>query len=402
MCGPRGVGKTTLLQDAAGRTDFIVTIRVPAAYTPYDLVFATFVKLCERFIAREGFEVPQLTRLSGFVRTRQRVRQVFRNVRRSVFFGIPAIALIVLGTAETARTLWDKHSEGVQSWAGTAGHWVAKHTEEIWQGRSVGAGLAVTVAGLLVWRMRKSDRWRRRLLHWPVFVLRAAACCLIVGPFASLPFAPDVRRHFAGLEDLRPAGLVSLLFRGLLVVLCLGAFVLGDNSSSYVRERLWKLVSVGALALAVWVVLRSADIRGILMDSENPARLAYVVAGTLLFKIGFWRVERDEPKLVTRYRDHLYQLRTTQSTSAALNIASTGPAVIGTAHTSSLASVPPNFPQLVEDLRARLAEVAEQVQAQRGRTIICIDELDRLGSDQQALAFLSEIKAILGVPRVIT
>lgn len=400
VCGPRGAGKTTLLQDAAGRKDFIVTIRVPAAYTPYDLVFTTFVKLCERFIAREGFEVPQLTRLSGFVRTRQRVRQVFRGLRRSLFFGIPAIALIGLGTAKTARTLWDKHSEGVQSWAGTAGHWVTKHTEAIWQGRSVGAGLAVTMAGLLVWKMRKSNRWRRRLLHWPVFAVRVAACCLIVGPAASLPFDPDVRRHFAAIEDLQARGLVSLLLLVLLIVLCLGAYVLGDNSSSYVRERLWKLASVIALVLAIWVILRSANIRGILLDSENPARLAYAVAGTLLFKIGFWSIRRDEPKLVTQCRDHLFQLRTTQSTSAALNIGAAGPAVIGSAHTSSLASIPPNFPQLVEDLRARLAEVAEQVQAQGGRTIICIDELDRLGSDKQALAFLSEIKAILGVPRV--
>ncbi|HEY9368766.1 hypothetical protein [Streptomyces sp.] len=400
VCGPRGVGKTTLLQDAAGKKDFVVTIRVPAAYTAPDLVIATFVKLCERFIAREGFEVPQLTRLSGFVRTRKRMQHVFRGLRRSLFFGVPAAVLIVLGTAKTARTLWDKHSDGMQSWAGTAGHWVAKHAEAIWQGRSIGAGLAVTVAGLILWKMRKSERWRRRLLEWPVFVFLLVACCLILGPAVSLPFDPDIRRHFTALGDLQTRGFLSLLLLLLLLVLSLGAFVRGDNSSRYLRERLWKLAGVISLGFAIWVILRSADVRGILLDSENPQRLAYTVGGTLLLKIGFWRTTRDEPKLVNQCRDHLFQLRTSQSTSAALNVGVAGPAVFGSAHSSSLASVPPNFPQLVEDLRARLGDIAKQVRAQGGRTLICIDELDRLGSDRKALDFLSEIKAILGVPRV--
>ncbi|MER7956391.1 hypothetical protein [Streptomyces sp. NPDC096030] len=399
VCGPRGVGKTTLLQGAAGDKDFTVTVRVPAAYTPYDLVFATFVELCEQFIRREKFEVPQLTRLSGFVRTRQRLRSVLRSLRRTLFFGIPALALIVLGTAKTASGLWEKHSAGLQSWAGTAAHWTSSHVEEIWQGRSIGTGLAVTVAGLLVWSMRKSPRWRQRLLHWPVFVVRLAACFLALGPAVSLVFDPGIRRHFHALSDLQPRGLFSLLIVVLLTVLSLGAFVIG-GSSTFVGERLWKLAGVTALCLAAWTFLRSSDVRGILVDSENPERLAYTVAGMLLLKVGSWRSKRNEPTLVNKCRDHLIHLRTTQSTSAALNIGAAGPAVIGSAHTSSLASIPSNFPQLVEDLRARLGDVAEQVYAQRGRTIICIDELDRLGTDEQALAFLSEVKAILGVARV--
>ncbi len=400
VCGPRGSGKSTLLQDAAGAKDFHVTVRVPAAYTPYDLVFATFVELCERFIAREGFEVPQLTRLSGFVRTGQRLRKGFRAFRRAMFFGVFAVGLIVLGTAKTARALWAQHGDGVRSWAGEAGDWIARHAEEVWQGRSVGAGLVVTVAGLLVWRMGKSERWRDRLLHWPVSVVRVAACCLIVGPAVSLPFDPGIRHHFAAAADLHADGALAVLLLVLSIAVCLGAYVFGGEAGGLVTEQLWKLVSVLALCFAVSVVLRSADVRGMLLDSENPARLAYTIAGTFLFKIGFWRTRRAEPELVTRCRDHLFQLRTTQSTSAALNISASGPAAFGSAHTSSLASIPAKFPQLVEELRARLGEIALHVHARGGRTIICIDELDRLGSDTAALAFLSEVKAILGVPRV--
>ncbi|WP_330279325.1 ATP-binding protein [Streptomyces sp. NBC_00569] len=401
VCGPRGVGKTTVLQAAARSADvFSVTVRVPAAYTPYDLVLATFTKLCERFMAREDVEVPQLTRLSGFVRTRQHVRRVFRGIRRSLFFGIPAIALITLGTAKTVRTLWDRHREGVQSWAGTTGRWITEHTEDIWQGRSVGAGLAVTAAGLVFWRLGKSDRWRRRLLRWPGVTLRLAAACLILGPIVSLPFDADVRRHFLDALDLHAKGLGVTFLLLVMIFISLGAYILGETTHRHVLAPLWKVASALLLALALWIFLRIAVIRGILLDPDNSARVAYAVAGMLLLKVGSLRVRSEEPELVTKCRDHLIQLRTTQSTSAALNVGASGPATIGSTHTSSLASIPPNFPQLVEDLRARLADVAKHVKKQGGRTIICIDELDRLGSDKQALAFLSEIKAILGVPSV--
>ncbi|MEU3426720.1 hypothetical protein [Streptomyces gardneri] len=400
VCGPRGVGKTTLLQGAANDADFIVTVRVPAAYTPYDLVYATFVELCERFLDHGKFEVPQLTRLSGFVRTRQRAGRRLRSLRRTLFFGVPALVLVVLGTAKTARSLWGEHGDGVQSWGGTAGHWLVKHAEEIWHGRSVGAGLAVTLAGLLVWSMRKSPRWRRRLLHWPVLGVRVAAGCLILGPVVSLPFDPDIRRLFDAVTDLHAEGVASLLLIFLLMVLSGSAYVLGGGSFSLVRERLWKLASVISLGLAIRFILDSADVRAILLESENPARLVYAIAGLFLFKIAFWRPKRDEPELATQCRDHLIHLKTMQSTSAAFNVGAAGPAVIGSSHASSLSSIPSNFPRLVEDLRARLEGIAKHVHLQGGRTIICIDELDRLGSDKQALAFLGEIKAIFGVPRV--
>lgn len=400
VSGPRGAGKTTLLHESAGRSDFLITIRVPAAYNPYDLVYLAFVTLCEKFVAREGFEVPQLTRLSGFARTRQQVRRTFRRLRRRLFFGVPAAALIALGTAATAKALWDKHNAGVRSWAATAVDWATRHAEDIWQGRSIGAGLVVTLAGLLFWQIGKSASWRRRLLRGPVVLVRVTALCLMLGPVISLFFDPDLRRRFLALNEMTTVGNLMALLVVLLLVLSLCALIRSARFSSTMQQRTWKLVSLGLVVMAATAVLRSGTVQGFLLDSENPVRVAYCVAGLLLHHLGGLRSKPEEPELVIKCRDHLYQLKTTQSTSATVNFGVAGPTVLGSAHASSLASVPPNFPQLVEDLRARLAEVAEHVHRQRGRTIMCIDELDRLGSEQQALHFLSEIKAILGVSRV--
>ncbi|MFC9685618.1 hypothetical protein [Streptomyces sp. NPDC056948] len=54
----------------------------------------------------------------------------------------------------------------------------------------------------------------------------------------------------------------------------------------------------------------------------------------------------------------------------------------------------------MEEFRTLLKCIATE-KAKQGKTVvIAIDEVDRLGTDTQALAYLSEIKAILGVPDV--
>ncbi len=402
VCGPRGVGKTTLLQSAARNQDFVVTIRVPAAYTPSDLVLSTFVKVCERFIRREDHKPPDFTRLSGFIRARQRVRHALRSLRRRIFFGIPAAALITLGTAAAARAIWDKHSTNLWSWANTARHWGTVHAEDIWRGHSIGGGLAVTVSGLLVWHARKSVRLRRQLLAAPATLTRLLAACLLLGPVASLPFDPEVRRHFLSLSDSPGWVLLDLLLLGLCLALLIGGAVRAQRSSTAVTIALpWKLGAASSLIAALVLFLRNADLQAILRDTENPARLTYFVAGMLLLRVGSWKSRPVEPKLVTRCRDHLYQLKTAQSTSATFNLGlAQAAATIGSAHSSALTAIPPNFPQMVEDLRSLLADIAPHMHRRGGRTIVCFDELDRLGTDKQALLFLSEVKAILGVPHV--
>lgn len=397
VCGPRGAGKTTLLQSAARQGDFTVTIRVPAAYTPYDLVLATFVKVCESYMQREGCPLPRLTRLSGFVRARLRLQQALSSIGSLLLFAVPAAALVVLGTADAARGQWDEHSRDVWSWAHTARRWAIQHAEEIWQGRSIGAALAVTLAGIILWNLRTSARWRRRLLVAPAFLVRACAAFLLLVPIVSLMQDRTFTDHALALLN---GDSLWLLPECLLLVTCLGCVIKGSESTRLLTRLLWKAGALTGLAAAAVLPLRNADLRATVLDDDNPARITYAVAGALLLKLSYLRAGRAESALVTRCRDHLYQLRTAQSTSAALSLGIAQAATLGTAHSSGLSSVPPNFPQLVDDLRSLLAGIATRVHAEKSRTIVCLDELDRLGSDQQALTFLSEIKAILGVPRV--
>lgn len=397
VCGPRGAGKTTLLQSAARQGDFTVTIRVPAAYTPYDLVLATFVKVCERYMQREGYPLPQLTRLSGFVRARHRLQRALSAIGWRFLFGIPAAALVILGTADAARGEWDEYNGDAWGWAETARRWVSQHAEEIWQGRSIGAVLVVTLAGMLLWTLRTSARWRRRLLIAPAYLARAGAAFLLLVPLVSLMKDRQIKDHTWALVN---GGGWWLLPEFLLLLALLGCVVQGGQAAGLLTKILWKAGALLALAAAALLPWQNSDLRAIVLDEGNSVRITYAVAGALLLKLSYLRARRAEPPLVTLCRDHLYQLRTAQSTSAALNLGIAQAATLGTAHSSALSSIPPNFPQLVDDLRTLLAGIATRIHAEKQRTIICLDELDRLGTDQQALTFLSEIKAILGVPKV--
>lgn len=399
VCGPRGAGKTTLLQSAARQRDFTVTIRVPAAYTPYDLVLATFVKVCERYMQREGYPLPHLTRLSGFVRTRQRLHRAVSSLGWRLVFGMPAAALLVLGTAHAARGQWNEYSSDGWGWAQTLRGWSAQHAEDIWQGQSIGAALAVTLAGWGLWSLRASPAWRRRLLSAPAYLARAGATFLLLVPLVSLMKDHEITDH--AWDFLNGDGRWIVLPEAFLFAANVGCLVKAVKATGPIARSLWKTGIFASLTAVLLVpFLLSADLRAIALDEGNPVRLTYAVAGALLLRLSNLRARRAEPALVTRCRDHLYQLRTAQSTSAALNLGIAQPATFGTAHSSALSSVPPNFPQLVDDLRTLLTGIATRIHAEEQRSIICLDELDRLGSDQQALTFLSEIKAILGVPKV--
>ncbi|MFH9426445.1 hypothetical protein [Streptomyces sp. NPDC017529] len=148
------------------------------------------------------------------------------------------------------------------------------------------------------------------------------------------------------------------------------------------------------------ILVRNPSTYALLADPENPLRLTGIVAGALLARVGHWRPRPAEPQLVTRCRNHLYRLQTTQTSSHALTTGASQMLSLGTSHMSSISTIPPNFPALVEDFRTLLARIAAENAAQGKAVVIAIDEVDRLGSAPQALAFLSEIKAILGVPHV--
>ncbi|MFD8076083.1 P-loop NTPase fold protein [Streptomyces sp. NPDC059718] len=420
LSGPRGAGKTTLLRAAPGllRTstpgngdgpDFVVEVAVPAAYTPYDFVLSCLVGVCEQFLKRNGQAVPDFTRLSGFVRLHRRMDELVRRSARRLLFAILAAALLVLGISAAARGWWGGHRLGVQSWGLGAVREAVRGITLVWQGQYIVACLAIVFASVVLWRLRTPGRLRRFLGVGPQDrigqgLLWVFGWCLVAIP------AVDVLRDFLLASGIRPWDEVTKAITDLLVpfgvamAMLLFVFV-GLQLPSRPRRLTRQDRMLIAFAVAVMTSLGTFNAFPIghayISDPENPARLGLFVLGIeVVAASGKWRRSRPvQSPLARRCLDKLYQLRTAQSTSASFNLA---PApIFGTAHGSSLSSVPLAFPQLVATLRELLEAIAEDLRkSSHGRVFLCIDELDRMGTTDKAREFLSEVKALLGVPHV--
>jgi len=106
------------------------------------------------------------------------------------------------------------------------------------------------------------------------------------------------------------------------------------------------------------------------------------------------------PKLIRRARDYSIHLKIerTRSWGASLGI----PAMRGTSLSVnkgiSEKYVPWTLPEMVGKLRNFLAEMSQPSGGSLAAVIIGIDEIDRIGSVEQAERFIGEIKAIFGIP----
>ncbi|MET9226157.1 hypothetical protein [Lentzea sp. NPDC003310] len=60
--------------------------------------------------------------------------------------------------------------------------------------------------------------------------------------------------------------------------------------------------------------------------------------------------------------------------------------------------IPLNYPELVDEFRGFLREVAAVIAKSRGRVLIGVDELDRISDGPQAQKFINELKAVFDVP----
>ncbi|WP_218004643.1 hypothetical protein [Microtetraspora niveoalba] len=69
-------------------------------------------------------------------------------------------------------------------------------------------------------------------------------------------------------------------------------------------------------------------------------------------------------------------------------------------HGVSRAEQPLSYPEIVREFRLFARKVSQHVTGRGGRVIIGIDELDKIGSAEQAEKFLNEIKSIFGIPQV--
>ncbi|CAL9418723.1 hypothetical protein SUDANB105_01799 [Streptomyces sp. enrichment culture] len=401
VSGPRGAGKSTLLETCAAEADFSVVVQAPATYSPYEFLLSLYIRVCETYLKDEGHEVPEFARLSAFRRVLLHVVPAARRVTRHLLFAASAGALVVLGLAATARSMEDRYEETVRERARDVWGHLTGTLEGIWGGERAGAALAVTLTGVLIWRLRRwpgTDELLRsvRLLTGGV----GGVALVLVAP-VSLFLDTDIRRN-ARVLVTESFGALGVLLLVSLLTLSLAALKgqdvgLWPGSGFPVTDRVLK-TALGLLLVVVAVLLHQTPaLYALAADDDNAFRVACVLLGVLMARAGAWNAPQPEPRLVRECRNQLYRLQTVQTTSAAVTA---GPPQLLSAYTSSLSTVPPNMPELVADFRELLADIAQERFARDGRVVIAIDEVDRLGSDAQALEFLGEIKAILGVPGV--
>jgi hypothetical protein len=405
ISGPRGVGKTSLLRQCTAPPAFSVFAEAPAAYAPHDFLTSLFVQVCETYIRDAGHHVPEFTRLPHLHRVLGRLALPLQRLVRWLAFALPAAALVTLGLFATARSLQSEHNDEVRGYVSELADTVRDHALDLWHGRAVAAGLVVTCVGVAVWMIRRSPTLGVVLRATGRVVYQVAVVALCCGPFVSLAFDPEVRSNASSLIDDGTVAWWLLLFIVLMILLAkypprAAVVRIGEWEvrKRWIYDPLVRLVPIAALA----VLFASPGGRAVLTDSENPERILVWLLGIGLGKFQYrsWTLIRTEPKLVAACRRRLYRLQTTQSSSAAVTTGATQLLSLGTSHTTSLSTIPPNYPSLVADFRILLADIAEDVHSRQQRFIIAIDEVDRLGTDAEALDFLREIKAILGVPGV--
>ncbi|MFB9586654.1 hypothetical protein [Streptomyces goshikiensis] len=401
VCGPRGSGKTTLLETAVRAADFGVLAQAPASYTPHDFLVSLSVRLCQTYIRDSGKPVPEFTRLSPLDRLGRRVKAGAKRVGRWALFAVPAAALVVLGSAASVRAVYRDNLAAGAHLASVVSSRVSHGGIQMWQGHSVASSVLVTLVGLLWWRGRRRAGVVSVLLQVPL---------VVAGVTGFLLFAVLVRDLVTDkqiLLQLQQVEISSVLILGVLYLLWESSRTLQESEDEF-SIGFWEISARAVFRPATYVVggllvvllLRNDQVQALLADSENPLRLAGFVVAALLFKVALWKPRPAESALVVRCQDYLYRLQTVQSSSNALTTGIAQILSLGTAQTSSLSTVPVSFPELVDDFRRLLGLIAMEKTKKGEVVVIAVDEVDRLGSDTQALAFLSEIKAILGVPDV--
>lgn len=402
VCGPRGVGKSTLLENATEQADFGVLIQAPATYAPHDFLVSLSVRLCQDYMDHEGYQAPDFARLSPFHRMLKSARRRIRMLGRWSAFALPAAGLLVLGVSSAARSLYVRYEASASDYAHIWARGIQNWVHDVWSGHAVVASVTISIVGIAWWHSRH-DPWLPRTLGrlWSKFGAKLGIV-IAAGSLASVFLDPQIGQLVRDVPF--DTGYPALMLAG--------GWLFALSTSKRVKAHLdvgrwtlyasdvWKILATCLGTYLLYFLIHIPQTYALLADPQNPLRIAGFVTGTLLARAAGWRPTPAEPPLVTRCRDHLYRLQTIQMTTNTLSNATAQIMAMGGSHATSISTVPPNFPALVEEFRDLLASIANALVLRRQRVLIAIDEVDRLGSDAQALAFLAEIKAILGVRHV--
>jgi hypothetical protein len=176
---------------------------------------------------------------------------------------------------------------------------------------------------------------------------------------------------------------------------------------SYVRENRALAVRCAAAtvlaALLIWDLVSRSAARDVDRFPQalwlDKSAFYAVILGLLIVVLAPKRVAHDrrrEARLVGIARRYLAELRAEQTSTA--QVQSNIP-IVQAAFGRASRSLPWTMPELVGRLREFLGDIAEaELQANGRRVLVCIDEVDRIGSADEASKFLSDVKAIFGAP----
>ncbi|GII52792.1 hypothetical protein Pth03_11810 [Planotetraspora thailandica] len=194
--------------------------------------------------------------------------------------------------------------------------------------------------------------------------------------------------------------------------------VLRDTSLTTLRS----VIAIGLIGLVMWSLY--VEFRVLLEDvmatslkelrelwTRVPAAWEeyWVAVQVIIFVLALilwpgrrrWRDLRrhSEPPLVNRARQNLFRLQIDRTTTLGSSAGLSGPmgASIGLSKSASLKYLPWTFPELVGNLRRFMEAVSEEQRQGGKRLVVAIDEIDRIGSTENAERFISEVKAIFGV-----
>jgi hypothetical protein len=175
---------------------------------------------------------------------------------------------------------------------------------------------------------------------------------------------------------------------------------------------LWRVIIFGGAAAALWRWQRSIaahlSIQAVIV---KYAAIVVICLGALDFvramvrlvaRRDLGREERDgdERDLIASAKKQLAKVRYLQTSTSGLSGSVNLPG--GTrgqlARGISRAEQPLSYPEIVDQFRSFARSVASTVHERGFRVFIGVDELDKIGSAEQAERFLNEIKGIFGIP----
>jgi hypothetical protein len=187
----------------------------------------------------------------------------------------------------------------------------------------------------------------------------------------------------------------------------------GRRAGQLLVSLMWQVIYFGSCAaiLLYWDTTIAREI-SVPATWVQYAAFAIIAVGAVGFvrssmvKIKGWTREarggrKSGKAMVTTARKHLSRIRYLQTYTSGL---SSGLGLRGlSAQLSrgvSRAQQPLSYPEVVAEFRSFAANVAADVHRRGDRVFIGVDELDKIGSAEQAEHFLNEVKGIFGIPHL--